>query len=158
MADDLYSFFGRVTTNPAEHSAAKLLLHLGSTLRLGQWELSRAAIHTLHEEHPKLTQSILRMLVVNPLYARWSVLYALVYNPNSYRLCYSICLETIPTPHHLAWLCAVEYTRLFPEEPLPKELLEHIELNVTLFQAFPDRPPIREASLSQYCEMDACGC
>ena len=118
---------------PPPPSSISLLQSITNHLRLGQWEFARALLGEFKKEQPGLARSVLTSLIANPTTAN------------------CVGSETVPTVHHLVWLCATEYLRLFNDTPdVPKGLLQHAELNVTLHAAFDDPKTKAAEEIRQY--------
>ncbi|XP_078590684.1 zinc finger FYVE domain-containing protein 26-like isoform X2 [Branchiostoma floridae x Branchiostoma japonicum] len=105
-------------------AVSQLFVCFCNNVSLGQWELARACVEQLHrcrEKTPCDIQDILKAIAQHPYELRSGGV-------------------SVPTPHHLSWMCITEFQGLQTEEQLPSanihpDIYQDAEFRLLLFKA-----------------------
>ncbi|CAH1262608.1 ZFYVE26 [Branchiostoma lanceolatum] len=102
-----------------EVAVGQLFVCFCNNVSLGQWELARACVEQLHnyrEKTPCSIQDILKAIAEHPYDLRSGGV-------------------SVPTPHHLSWMCITENEGLQTQEQLPAGIYQDTEFRLLIFEA-----------------------
>ncbi|XP_019625924.1 PREDICTED: zinc finger FYVE domain-containing protein 26-like [Branchiostoma belcheri] len=102
-----------------EVAVSQLFVCFCNNVSLGQWELARACVDQLHthrEKTPCNIQHILKAIADHPYDLRCGGM-------------------SVPTPHHLSWMCITEFEGLQTQEQLPTDIYQDTEFRLLIFEA-----------------------
>eukprot|EP00727_Mastigamoeba_balamuthi_P013691 m51a1_g8945 hypothetical protein (2135) ;mRNA; r:985425-992656 len=98
----------------SDDDESRLLPLISNYLALGQFELARAAVRQLHATDAARALAVLGAVADGGAPAAW------------------LGSRSVPSPAHMAWLCALEHDRLAPASPTPARRDAELDLLLTL--------------------------